>query len=87
MALNLLRHEKSTKVGIAAKRKGVGWDQGYLLKVLQNYDAIALILDCIRPLSSGTVRYRSGGGWLMKSVYFEDTVKISIRERSAEDFQ
>ena len=87
MALNLLRNEKSTKVGIAAKRKWVGWNQGHLLKVLQNYEAIALSLDCIRPLFSGTVLYRSGGGWLMTSVYFEDTVKISIRERSAEDFQ
>lgn len=36
MALNLLRHEKTAKVGIAAKRKLAGWNPNYLLKVLQN---------------------------------------------------
>ncbi len=35
MALGLLRHEKTAKVGIAAKRKRAGWNQVYLLKVLQ----------------------------------------------------
>lgn len=34
MALNLLKQETSTKVGIAAKRKMAGWDNAYLLKVL-----------------------------------------------------
>jgi len=34
MALNLLKAEKTAKVGIAIKRKKCGWDNGYLLKVL-----------------------------------------------------
>ena len=34
MALNLLRRETSSKVGVRAKRLKAGWDQGYLLKVL-----------------------------------------------------
>ena len=34
MALNLLRRETSSKVGVRAKRLKAGWDQDYLLKVL-----------------------------------------------------
>ena len=34
MALNLLKHEITSKGGIAAKRKRAGWDEIYLLKVL-----------------------------------------------------
>ena len=34
IGLNLLRSEKSRKVGIKAKRKIAGWDDSYLLKVL-----------------------------------------------------
>jgi len=34
IALNLLKHETSKKVGIAAKRKCCGWENEYLLKVL-----------------------------------------------------
>ncbi len=34
IALNLLKQERSAKVGIAAKRKMAGWDNDYLFKVL-----------------------------------------------------
>lgn len=34
IALNLLKSETSSKVGIAVKRKKAGWDNGYLAKVL-----------------------------------------------------
>lgn len=34
IALNLLKHETSAKVGIKAKRKRAGWSEAYLLKVL-----------------------------------------------------
>ena len=34
IGLNLLRNEKSRKIGIKAKRKLAGWDEGYLLKVI-----------------------------------------------------
>jgi predicted transposase YbfD/YdcC len=34
LALNLLRHEPSMQVGIAAKQKRAGWDHDYLLKIL-----------------------------------------------------
>ena len=42
LALNLLRRETSAKGGIAARRKQAGWNDGYLLKVLSNWNAIAL---------------------------------------------
>ena len=34
LALNLLKQERSAKVGIKAKRKKAGWDYPYLLKIL-----------------------------------------------------
>ena len=34
MAMNLLRQDKSVKVGIEAKRKRAGWDEKYLLRTL-----------------------------------------------------
>ena len=34
LALNLLKQERSAKVGIKAKRKKAGWDFKYLLTVL-----------------------------------------------------
>jgi predicted transposase YbfD/YdcC len=34
LGLNLLKNEKTTKLGIAAKRKKCGWDNDYLLKVI-----------------------------------------------------
>ncbi len=37
IALNLLGQDKSTKVGIAAKRKKAGWDDAYLVKFLAQY--------------------------------------------------
>ncbi len=34
IALNLLKLERSSRVGIAAKRKMAGWNNDYLLKLL-----------------------------------------------------
>ena len=34
VALNLLKQERTSKVGITARRKRAGWDNKYLLKVL-----------------------------------------------------
>jgi predicted transposase YbfD/YdcC len=34
IALNLLKNEKSSKVGVKSKRKKAGWDNHYLIKVL-----------------------------------------------------
>lgn len=34
IALNLLKQDKRIKVGIKSKRKNAGWDERYLLKVL-----------------------------------------------------
>jgi predicted transposase YbfD/YdcC len=34
LALNLLKNEKSTKVGVKNKRLKAGWDNDYMMKVL-----------------------------------------------------
>jgi predicted transposase YbfD/YdcC len=36
IALNMLKQDSTTKTGITAKRKKAGWDNGFLLNVLQN---------------------------------------------------
>lgn len=36
MALNLLKQEKSAKIGLKGKRLKAGWDEAYLLKILLN---------------------------------------------------
>lgn len=40
--MSILRRETTAKGGIAAKHKQVGWNDGYLLKILSNWNAIAL---------------------------------------------
>ena len=35
IGLNLLKQEKSCKLGIKSKRKKAGWNEDYLLKVLK----------------------------------------------------
>jgi predicted transposase YbfD/YdcC len=36
IALNLLKNEKTTKVGVRGKRLKAGWDNRYLLKLIRN---------------------------------------------------
>ena len=36
MALNMLKRESSSKVGVRAKRKRAGWDPDYLITVLNS---------------------------------------------------
>jgi hypothetical protein len=45
IALNLLRRETATKIGIKAKRLKCGWDETYLRHALAGYYAIALRVD------------------------------------------
>jgi hypothetical protein len=35
IALNLLKQEKTLKIGVANKRLRAGWDQTYLTKIIQ----------------------------------------------------
>jgi hypothetical protein len=35
IALNLLKNEKTTKVGIRGKRLKAGWDNNYLIKLIK----------------------------------------------------
>jgi hypothetical protein len=36
IALNLLKNEKTTKVGVRGKRLKAGWDNNYLIKLIKN---------------------------------------------------
>jgi hypothetical protein len=36
IALNLLKNEKSAKVGVKGKRLKAGWDNDYLIKLFKN---------------------------------------------------
>lgn len=40
LALNLLKRERTCKVGVATKRKRAGWDRNYLIQVLIASDDI-----------------------------------------------
>ena len=40
IALNMLRHEETLKIGIKNKRLNAGWNNGYLLKVLDECKCI-----------------------------------------------
>lgn len=41
MALNLLKQDTSLKASIRAKRKAGGWDNGYLVKLLNNINKLS----------------------------------------------
>jgi hypothetical protein len=36
IALNLLKNEKTTKVGVKGKRLKAGWNNNYLIKLIKN---------------------------------------------------
>ena len=42
IALNLLKREKTAKVGVRGKRNKAGWDDAYLLRVIGSWCAYAL---------------------------------------------
>ncbi len=63
LALNLLKTDKTLKVGIAAKRKVAGWNTKYL--ETPNYNAIALVCSCTSCLiyylaMTGRIRVKMG---------------------------
>ncbi|OAV71431.1 Transposase [Bacteroidales bacterium Barb6] len=43
IALNPVKHEQSKKRSVKGKRLDAGWNNDYLLKILTNYDAFALL--------------------------------------------
>ena len=47
MALNLHKRERSTRVGIKAKRQKAGWYCEYLLKVVSQENAITLLRETL----------------------------------------
>ncbi len=51
IALNLLGQDKSTKIGIAARRKKAGWDDAYLVK--NSGSVIFMRLPCNQCLAAG----------------------------------
>lgn len=70
IAPNLLRQERSAKLGVKNKRRRAGWDHDDLLKRLLQEDAFALSVGAFLIDCSPTVRYNAalvaegrGGGW------------------------
>ena len=49
LAVNLLKQERRSKLGIKSKRLKAGWDESYMLKVLNISDAFALSLHLAFP--------------------------------------
>jgi len=47
IALNLLKHDKTTTVGIRSKPLVAGWDNNYVVRLLRNQDASALTVEAV----------------------------------------
>jgi hypothetical protein len=59
IAANLLKQERTAKVGIKNRRLKAAWDERYLLKVLAGWDAIALLLAGVeKPMGIPSVERR-----------------------------